>query len=68
MVFFAGIHVVIFLTDDLSAKGQMEFARLDAPSPTAIWGIRREDPNPFPFWKNVWYPQMFQGGQSALPK
>ena len=47
--FLLEYSAVIFLTDGLSAKGQMGFARLDAPSPTAIWGIRRKDPNPFPF-------------------
>jgi len=46
MDFLREYPAVIFLTDGLSATGQMEFARLDAPSPTAIWGVCRKDLNP----------------------
>jgi hypothetical protein len=44
--FLLEYSAVIFLTDGLSATGQMEFTRLDPRSPTAIWGIRRKDLNP----------------------
>jgi hypothetical protein len=46
MVFLLEYPAVIFLTDGLSTTSQMEFVRLDARSPTAIWGIRRKDLNP----------------------